>query len=148
MWIMSFLPNWIFHVILLTGIAALLGSFIIKFIPFISTYKLPIQIGALTLILLATWFEGAISNQRAWEAKVTELQAKVVAAELKSNETNTKIVTKVVKQIELIRTRGDDIVKYIDREVVKYDTKFAAGGTCEIPPEFVKAINNAAEKPK
>ena len=49
---------------------------------------------------------------------------------------------------QIIKTRGEDIVKYVDREVVKYDTKFAPGGECEIPKEFIKALNDAAEPPK
>ena len=57
-------------------------------------------------------------------------------------------VEKIVKQTEYITTRGKDIVKYVDREVVKYDTKFASGGQCEIPKEFIKALNDAAEVPK
>jgi hypothetical protein len=55
---------------------------------------------------------------------------------------------KVVTKTQVIKTRGEDIVKYVDREVVKYDTKFAPGEECEIPKEFIKAINDAAEGPK
>jgi hypothetical protein len=36
----------------------------------------------------------------------------------------------------------------VDREVVKYDTKFMPGGICEIPREFIKSHNDAAEVPK
>jgi hypothetical protein len=91
---------------------------------------------------------GAIYDNNAWEARVKEMQDKVAAAEVQSKEENVKIVTKVVNKTQVIKTRGQDIVKYVDREVVKYDTKFAAGGECEIPKEFIKAINDAAEAPK
>ena len=76
------------------------------------------------------------------------MQAKVAIAEQQSAKENVRIVEKIVKQTEYIKTRGEDIVKYVDREVVKYDTKFAPGGQCEIPKEFIKAINDAAEAPK
>jgi hypothetical protein len=72
----------------------------------------------------------------------------VEAAAVESAQENVKIVEKVVKKTEYIKTRGEDIINYIDREVVKYDTKFAPGGVCEIPKEFIKAINDAAEAPK
>ena len=49
---------------------------------------------------------------------------------------------------QIVKTRGKDIVKYVDREIVKYDTKFAKGGMCEIPQEFIKAHNDAAEAVK
>ena len=76
------------------------------------------------------------------------MQATVALAEQQSAKENVRIVEKIVKQTEYIKTRGEDIVKYVDREVVKYDTKFAPGGQCEIPKEFIKAINDAAEAPK
>jgi hypothetical protein len=48
-------------------------------------------------------------------------------------------VEKVVTKTLVVRERGDDIVRYVDREVVKYDSK------CEIPKEAVSAVNKAAE---
>lgn len=91
---------------------------------------------------------GAIHDNEKWEARVKEMEAKVAAAEVQSKEENVKIVEKVVTKTQVIKTRGQDIVKYVDREVVKYDTKFAPGGECEIPKEFIKALNDAAEPPK
>jgi translation elongation factor EF-Tu-like GTPase len=91
---------------------------------------------------------GAISNEESWQAKVKEMEAKVAAAEIKSAKENIKIVEKVVKKTEYITRRGQDIIQYVDREVVKYDEKFKPSGQCELPKEFIKAINNAAEAPK
>ena len=91
---------------------------------------------------------GAIYDNDAWQSRVKEMEDKVAVAETQSKEENIKIVEKVVTKTQVIRTRGEDIVKYIDREVVKYDTKFAPGGECEIPKEFIKALNDAAEAPK
>ncbi len=91
---------------------------------------------------------GAIYDNDVWEARVKEMEEKVAAAEIQSKEENIKIVEKVVNKVQIVKTRGQDIVKYVDREVVKYDTKFAPGGQCEIPKEFIKAINDAAEPPK
>jgi hypothetical protein len=76
------------------------------------------------------------------------MEAKVAAAEQQSKQVNTKIQTKVVEKIQIVRQRGDDIIKYVDREIVKFDEKFAPGGVCEIPQEFIKAHNTAAEQPK
>ena len=82
------------------------------------------------------------------EYKVKEVEAKLAQAELQSAKENTKIVTKVITKTQIVRTRGQDIVRYVDREIVKYDVKFAPGGICEIPKEFIKAHNDAAEVPK
>lgn len=91
---------------------------------------------------------GAISNEEAWLARVQELEAKVEAAQVQSVEENVKIETKVVTKTQVVRERGEDIIKYIDKEIVKYDTKFLPGGECEIPKEFIESINRAAEAPK
>jgi len=142
MWIMNFLPSWIFHLLFAAGVLALVASFIVKAIPLLTQYRIPVQIAAVAAILIATWFEGAISNQKAWEARVKEMEVKVAKAEEQAQQTNTEIKEKVVKQVQYVKTRGEDIVKYVDREVVKYDSR------CEIPQEFVKAHNLAAEKIK
>jgi hypothetical protein len=120
----------------------------LSFIPFLYVYKTPIQLGSIAAIVIGTFISGAIYDNNAWEARVKEMEAKVAIAETQSKEENIKIVEKVVTKTQVIKTRGQDIVKYVDREVVKYDTKFAPGGECEIPKEFIKSINDAAEPPK
>ena len=148
MWMLQWLPNWIFYGIFFAGLLGLLATYVMKFIPFVYVYRTPIQAISILAIAIGTYMSGAISNEEAWQARVKEMEAKVAAAEIESLKENVKIVEKVVKKTEYIKTRGEDIIKYIDREVVKYDTKFAPGGVCEIPKEFIKAINDAAEAPK
>jgi hypothetical protein len=105
-------------------------------------YKTPIQLVSIALIVIGVFMSGAIHNEAAWIERVRELEAKIVEAESRSAEENVKIVEKVVTKIQVIRDRTDVGIKYIDREVVKYDN------TCVIPKEFVKAHNDAAEPPK
>lgn len=148
---LQWLPNWIFYAVLITGVFGLVVSYFIRFlsfIPFLYVYKTPIQIGSIVAIAIGTFMSGAIYDNNAWEARVKKMEEKVAAAEVQSKEENVKIVEKVVTKTQMIKTRGQDIVKYVDREIVKYDTKFAPGGVCEIPKEFIKAINDAAEPPK
>ena len=64
---------------------------------------------------------------------------------MESAKENIKIVEKVVKKLEIVRIQGAEVIKYVDREVIKYDTKFAPGGICELPKEFFIAHNNAAK---
>jgi len=148
MWILSWLPNWIFYAIFFAGLLGLLATYVMKFIPFVYVYRTPIQAISILAIVIGTYMSGAISNEEAWQAKVKEMELKVAAAEVKSVKENIKIVEKVVTKTEYITRRGQDIIQYVDKEVVKYDTKFAPSGVCELPKEFIKAINNAAETPK
>ena len=148
MWILSWLPNWIFYGIFFVGLLGLLATYVMKFIPFVYVYRTPIQAISVLAIAIGTYMSGAISNEEAWQARVKEMEAKVAAAEIESQKENVKIVERVVKKTEYITRKGQDIVKYVDREVVKYDTKFMPSGQCELPKEFIKALNDAAEPPK
>jgi len=138
MWILGWLPYWVFYAILFAGLAGLLVSFVLSFIPFVSQYKTPIQVLAVVLIAIGTYMSGAISNEEAWQAKVNEMQVRVAEAEAKAQQKNVEIVEKVVYKTQLIREKGDTIIKYVDREIVKYDEK------CTIPSEFVDVLNQAA----
>jgi len=138
MWLMDFLPNWIFHAILIVGVLGLISSFILNFIPSFKLYHLPIQVLSVLLIAVGVWFQGAMSNQAEWEAKVAEMQVKVAEAEAKSQEENVKIITKTVKKLELVRTKGQDIINYVDREVVKFVEN------CPIPQIIINTHNAAA----
>ena len=140
MWIINFLPDFVFHMITIAGVLGLVASFVLGFIPFVSQYKLPIQFGAIAALVFGLYFEGAMSNEAVWQARVKEMEAKVAQAEVKSAKENVKIVEKIVTKEKVITERADAIVKYIDREIVKYDDQ------CKIPKEFIDAHNKAAEK--
>jgi len=144
MWILQWLPDWIFYAILLLGLAGFVATYLMRFLPIPGLYvhRTAIQIVSILMIVFGTYMAGAISNEEAWRARVLEMEAKVAKAEAKAAEENVKIVEKVVVKTQVIREKADEIVKYIDREIVKYDEK------CEIPTEVVKVINNAAENPK
>jgi len=148
MWLLSFIPDFIFHIIAIVGILLTIGAIAFGQIPFIGTYNIPINIIGVVLIIFGFYMEGAISNEESWQAKVKEMELKVAAAEVKSSKENIKIVEKVVKKTEYITRRGQDIIQYVDKEVAKYDDRFRPGGQCELPKEFIKAINNASEAPK
>lgn len=137
MWYLHFLPNWLFYGILLIGIAGLLFS---RFIP--SYYRTAAQAVAIFAFSFGLFMTGAIKANESWEEKVKEMEAKVAEAAEQSKEETVKIETKVINKTQVIRERGDEILKYIDREIVKYDT------TCIIPKEFIEAHNKAAEKLK
>lgn len=150
MWILQWLPNWIFYAILAIGLIGFLITYLLKFIPFpvLYVYRTPIQIVSLIFIVLGVYMSGAISNEQAWQARVKEVEAKLAAAEAKGAEETVKIVEKIVTKQKIIKEKGDEVVKYIDREVVKFDTKFLPGGECEIPKEFIKSLNDAAKPPE
>lgn len=142
MWVVEFLPAWFFYATFLIGVVGLVATFFIGLLPFFKQYVLPARIIFTIILVGSTWFLGAASNEEKWQQRIKELEAKIAVAEAKSKIVNTKIVTKVVTKTKVIREKAKERVTYIDREIVKYDNK------CEIPNEFIKVLNEAAESPK
>lgn len=145
MWILNFLPNWIFHLLGLAGIFAIFASYFLRIIPIVRVYTVPVRLAGVALIVTSVFFEGAVWDNDAWVAKVKELEARIAIAEEESREANKKLEEKLQEKAKVIMIRGNTITQYIDRELVKYDTKFIPGGICEIPKEFIKAHNDAAK---
>ena len=139
MWILKWLPFWIFYLMFFAGLVGFLATYLIRFIPIpaIYIYKTPIQICSVILITIGVYMSGAISNEEAWLAKVNELQVKIAESEVKSAQENIKIVEKIVYKDKIVKEKADVIIKYIDNELVKYDNQ------CKIPQEFITVINNA-----
>lgn len=133
MWILQYLPNWIFSMLFFAGIILYLVTKTVSFLP---QAKL-IQAVAIALIFFSTYMVGAVSNNDVWLKRVSELQLQISKLETKSQETNTKIVTKVLTKREYYREQGTEVIKYVDREIVKYDE------SCKIPAEVVEAHNKA-----
>ena len=140
MWILEWLPNWIFYGILVIGLIGFLVTYLLKFIPIpaLYMYRTPIQIVSVIFIVIGVYMAGSIANNEAWEAKVKEVQTKLAEAEAQSAKETIKIVEKVVVQEKIVRQRGQDIVTYVDREVVKYENR------CPLPSEVIRAHNAAA----
>lgn len=140
MWILSFLPIWIFHVLIIAGIGAVLASMFLKAIPFISQYQMPVKIAGAVAILIGTWFEGGIADNLAWQARVKEMEAKVAVAEQQAKDANDKLDKQSQAKVAKIKEKQVLVKQYIDREIVKYDN------TCVIPKEFIEVHNKAATK--
>ena len=148
MWILHLLPDsaiaWIVNIILIAGAVTTVAGFFVKFIPFVNTYRIPVQIAGILLLTVGVYFEGGYSTEIAWRERVREVEAKVAEAEKKSHETTVEVVTKFVKRTQIVREKGQDIVTYIDREVVKNQEVIKFIENCPIPEVIVNTHNAAA----
>ncbi len=137
MWLLQWLPDWIFYVILLIGIVGLFAS---RFVP--AYYRSIVQVACALAAIGGLFMSGAIYEKDRWEARVKELEAKLAKSEAESAKENVKIVEKVIVKQNIIKQQGEEVLRYIDREIVKYDN------TCVIPKEFIQAHNKAVEVAK
>ena len=79
MWILKWLPDWLFYVTLLAGVVGYLATYLLRFIPIpmVYMYKTPIQLSSIALIVIGTFMTGAIYDNNAWLDRVKEMEEKV-----------------------------------------------------------------------
>jgi hypothetical protein len=141
MWILSFLPTWIFYAITVIGILGLISSYVLGMVPLITQFKLPLQILSVVIIAFGVFIIGGVENELSWQAKVKELEAQVAVATAKSNETNTKIQYKVVTKIQVVKEQVEVVKKEIEiqKEFINVD--------CKINPIAIDLYNKAVADP-
>ena len=136
----QFLPDWIFYVIFAIGVLGFLVTFLLKFIPLL--YRTPIQLVSILLIAFGVYMFGAIANEQAWKDKVAKLEKEYAELQVKSEKVNTEVVTKYITKREIIHQKGEEQIRYIDREIVKYNE------VCKLPKEIITLHNDAAKVTK
>lgn len=138
MWLVEFLPSWLFHLSILAGVIGLVASFVLSFIPRITHYRLAIQAASVLLIVLGTFFTGASYNNDKWNARVVEAEKRALEAEAQSAKENVKIVTKTVEKIKKVQ----DFQIVVQNDIVRDATVINAD--CRIPVEFIAIHNKSA----
>lgn len=149
MWLLHFLPDsvlaYVVNIVLLLGaIGSFLSFFVLHRIlnkfPSLAPYHLLIQIVSAVLLVAGIYFKGGYGVEMEWRAKVAELEEQLKVAKAESEKVNTVIQTKVVTQTKVVKERGQEIIKYVDRPVFQdYEKK------CPLPKEVIDVHNEAAE---
>lgn len=145
MFILSILPDAAIHVIFILGILGTIAGFVLGFIPFVKLYQFAIQICSIVVLVFAVYLEGGLAENKEWERKVKEMEAKVAQAEAESANKNIEIQEKIVEKTKIIREKGKDIIKYIDKEVIKKEEVIKYIENCTVPKEIIDLHNQAAE---
>jgi hypothetical protein len=158
MWILSILPDAAIHIIFGLGILGTIAGFVLGFIPFVKTYQFAIQICSIIVLVFGVYLEGGLADYKEWELRVKEMEAKVAQAEAKSANTNIEIQEKIVEKTIVVREKGKDIIKYVDRWNTKEVIKEVEGPerirreevikyieNCPVPKEMINIHNQATE---
>ena len=140
MWIVNFLPDFVFHILLVAGLLGLAGSFVLDSIPFISTNAKAIQLASAVVLAIALFFEGAISDNDSWKARVQELELKVARAETESAEANGKLSKQLAAKDKEIALAQAELKNRIRAGAAAMDA------VCRIPSDVVSILNDAARK--
>ena len=148
-WMIGLIPdavlNWTYWAIIIAGLTGVLAGWIGKWIPFYGNYVKILQPVGIVLLVLGVWLRGGYDTEMSWRAKVAEAEARVAAAEQKSQETNTVIEQKVVEKTKVIKGKTEYITQYLDREVVKKEEIIKYIEQCPVPKEIIDIHNQAAD---
>lgn len=147
-WILGLLPEWFWTLLLIAGVLGTLAAWVLKFIPFISNYRLPIQVASILMLVAGVYYEGFYANEAKWKAEIAEMEKKVIEAQAQATLANKTIESKVEVQTKVVREKGKDIIKYVDREVVKKEEIIKYIEQCPVPKEIIDLHNQAAEMNK
>lgn len=115
MWILSHLPEYLIHTIFTIGIVGVIAGFVLSFIPFINAYKFPIQVISILILTLGVYFEGILSNKKAYELKIKDLEVKIAKAEAEASKKNVEIQEKIVEKTKVIREKGEKQIELITK---------------------------------
>lgn len=151
-WMFSLIPdatlNWIYWAIIAIGVSGIIAGWLGRWIPVYGKYAGALKPIGIVILVLGVWLRGGYDTEMAWRAKVAEAEAKVAAAEQKSQETNTVIEQKIVEKTKVIKGKTEYITQYLDREVVKKEEIIKYIEQCPVPKEIIDIHNQAAEMNK
>ena len=141
MWILSYLPTWIFYAIVVLGILGVVASYVLSMVPLVNQYKIPLQVVSIVVIAFGVFIIGGVENELSWQAKVKELEAQVAVATAKSNETNTIVQQKVITKIQIVKQQVEVVKKEIEvqKEYINAD--------CKVNPIVIDLYNKAVAEP-
>ena len=140
---LSFVPDslllWIINIVLVAGVLGTLSSYFIRFIPPLLPYAGIVKVLGIVLLVAGVWLRGGYDVEASWREKLRVAEEKARVAEQQAVEANSRINTKIVEKIKVVK---ENTVEYRDRikEVEKIIDK-----ECKVVPEAIE-IHNAAAK--
>jgi hypothetical protein len=139
MWILNWLPYWIFYLILLIGVVGIVASYVLKTIPFVRKHAMGIQVAAILLTVVGVWFAGGIAKDREYRERIAALQLKIAESEKRAAEANAEIEYVYIDRVQVVEKVRYEVIGSI-RE---YSNELDAN--CTISPKAVEILNRSAD---
>jgi len=144
-WFMAILPDsfllFVFYTLFFAGMALIVASWWITFIPLISRYRFPTQVIGILVFAGGSYLLGGFGIEQVWRERVKELEAKVQAAEEKSQQVNTVVKEKIVYKTKIIKQQETVYRDRIKEVAVQIDAK------CDVDASAIDILNKAATDP-
>ena len=139
MFILEFLPQWVFYAITLAGVVGLCISVTFStLIP--SNFQIPLDIISILLFTFGVFVLGAYSNEASWQIKVAQMETDIANRELAAEEVTNKVITKYVDNVKIVKGKTSVIIKKVPEYITKY-----ADSKCIINTGFVELLNASSK---
>ena len=148
MFILHFLPDWLLsgfvNAVLISGAVLTVLSFFTSWIPFITQYRIPVQVLGTILLTSGVYFKGGETAELAWRERVAELQQKVEIATEKSKAASERLNDEVKRNKQTAKETTTAIKLDIARNAKQLDAE------CRVSDAAIEIHNEAAlnKKPK
>lgn len=130
------------YAIVALGLSLYILSKLVGWLPFIKSYKLPIELLGVILYGIGAFYAGGYGVERMWRERVEQVQAKVKELEGRQAEVvkviETKVITKI-KQVEVVK-------EVIKQEIVEKEKLINAN--CEVSPDAIEMFNKSVTNPE
>lgn len=166
-WMLSLIPDWVWFAILIIGVLGILAAWVLKFIPVVNTYRLPIQVLSILFLLVGVYFQGVIANEEKYKAEHERLQGVIAKAEEDAKRANEDLIATQGQLRESQNKKAGEKIKYIDKIIKgntveitkdmsdkeradwqrKVDELQRVQKECQFPELLVDQLNDMAKKP-
>jgi preprotein translocase subunit SecF len=127
MFLLHFLPDaflsWVVNGLLVIGVVGTAASWIARYVPFVSQYRIPVQIIGIICLVLGVYFKGGQATELQWRERVSEQQKKIAIAEAQSQEANKQLQNEIKKTQKLTQEVKNATKAGIKANAAKMDSQ-------------------------
>ena len=138
MWMLNFLPDAFFHILLGASILIFLVSTLFNNIPLLGGYTKLIQIISIVCLVFAVWMEGGIAKDNEYKEKIKELQQQIDKAKVESDDLNNKLYEAMLKHQKEIEEINDVNKRKLKEKSGKLNLE------CKVSQDIIDILNDSA----
>ena len=150
MWYLQFMyslipDSWIelaTYTILGIGVVLYILSKVVAWIPFIKSYKIPLELIGVVLYGLGAFYAGGYGVERLWRERVAAMEQKVQELEGRQAEVVKVIETKVITKVKTV-----EVVKEVIKKEIEYREK-EINANCDVSPAAIEMFNKSVTNPE
>ena len=143
MFLLHFLPDaflsWVVNGLLVVGVVGTAASWIARYVPFVSQYRVPVQIIGIICLVAGVYFKGGEATELQWRERVAEQQKKIEIAEAKSREANQQLQNEIKKTQKLTQEVKNATKAGIKANAAKMDSQ------CTVDSVAIGLHNSASQ---